>query len=122
MSDTVKLIIEIPKKVKQEFDKIESIALKGAYFDLDGIIGKAIQNGIPLEADVISIDQANAMIKSYVSHYEGNEELRENIEKAKAEIVALPKTYPFINHIDTYVKEDDVLHILDNIIGKESEE
>lgn len=71
MSDTVKLIIEIPKAVKQEFDKIESIALKGAYFDLDGIIGKAIQNGTPI-SDVISIDKANAMIKSYVSHYEEN--------------------------------------------------
>ncbi len=73
-------------------------------------------------ANVISIDQANAMIKSYVSHYEGNEELRENIEKAKAEIVALPKTYPFVNHIDTYVKEDDVLHILDNIGKAESDD
>ena len=49
MSETVKLIIEIPKETKQEFDKTESIALKGAYFDLDGIIGKAIQNGIPLD-------------------------------------------------------------------------
>lgn len=39
-----------------------------------------------LSVDVISIDQANAMIKSYVSHYEENEELRENIEKVKAEI------------------------------------
>ena len=45
----MKLTIEIPKEVKQEFDKTESIALKGAYFDLDGIIGKAIQNGIPLD-------------------------------------------------------------------------
>ena len=30
----------------------------------------------------------------------------------KAEIQALPKTYPFINHIDTYVKEDDVVAII----------
>jgi len=41
------------------------------------------------------------------------------LDDVKAEIVALPKTYPFVNHIDTYVKEDDVLQILDNI-GKES--
>ena len=68
-----------------------------------------------LSENTISIDKANAMIKSYVSHYEANEELRENIEKAKAEIKALPKTYPFVNHFDTYVKEDDVLKILDNI-------
>ena len=45
----MKIIIDIPEEVKQEFDKTESIALKGAYFDLDGIIGKAIQNGIPLD-------------------------------------------------------------------------
>ena len=37
------------------------------------------------------------------------------LDDVKAEIVALPKTYPFVNHIDTYVKEDDVLQILDNI-------
>lgn len=42
------------------------------------------------------------------------------LDDVKAEIVALPKTYPFVNHIDTYVKEDDVLQILANI-GKESE-
>ena len=34
------------------------------------------------------------------------------IENIKAEIQALPKTYPFINHIDTYVKEDDVVDII----------
>ena len=84
MSDTVKLIIEIPKEAKQAFDNAESNDLKGGYYDHGGIIGKAIQNGIPLD-DV------------------------------KAEIVALPKTYPFVNHIDTYVKEDDMLQILDNI-------
>ena len=27
-------------------------------------------------------------------------------DKIKSEIGALPKTYPFINHFDTYVKED----------------
>lgn len=45
----MRIIIDIPEEVKREFDKTESIALKGAYFDLDGIIGKAIQNGIPLD-------------------------------------------------------------------------
>lgn len=43
------------------------------------------------------------------------------LDDVKAEIVALSKTYPFINHIDTYVKEDDVLQILDNIGKAESE-
>lgn len=45
-------------------------------------------------------------------------EVLDNIE---AEIEALPKTYPFINHIDTYVKEDDVRKIIDKC-REESEE
>ena len=43
-------------------------------------------------------------------------ELKKNkdvLNKIRAEIEALPKTYPFINHIDTYVKEDDVKRIID---------
>ena len=35
------------------------------------------------------------------------------LDNIKAEIEELPKTYPFVNHIDTYVKEDDVKKILD---------
>jgi hypothetical protein len=35
------------------------------------------------------------------------------LNKIRAEIEALPKTYPFINHFDTYVKEDDVKRIID---------
>lgn len=94
MSDTVKLIIEIPKEVKQEFDKTESIALKGAYFDLDGIIGKAIQNGIPL-------DDVKAEIQRTItaSWYNG-----ENYKK---------------NYRDGI---DDALNIIDNIGKAESEE
>ncbi len=49
MSDNIKLIIEIPKEAKQAFDKAESNDLKGGYYDHGGIIGKAIQNGIPLD-------------------------------------------------------------------------
>ena len=40
-------------------------------------------------------------------------EHEEVLDKIRAEIEALPKTYPFINHIDTYVKEDDVKKIID---------
>ena len=36
-----------------------------------------------------------------------------SLDKIKAEIEVLPKTYPFTNHIDTYVKEDDVKKIID---------
>lgn len=35
------------------------------------------------------------------------------LEKVRAEIEALPKTYPFVNHFDMYVKEDDVKKIID---------
>lgn len=37
----------------------------------------------------------------------------EVLDKIKADIEALPKTYPFVNHIDMYVKEDDVRKIID---------
>lgn len=35
------------------------------------------------------------------------------LDKIRAEIEALPKTYPFVNHYDMYVKEDDVKKIID---------
>lgn len=35
------------------------------------------------------------------------------LDKIKSEIEALPKTYPFVNHFDTYVKENDVRKIID---------
>ena len=47
---------------------------------------------------------------------------RKVIEDIKAEIQALPKTYPFVNHIDTYVKDADVIKIIDKHIGKEQTE
>ncbi len=50
MSETVKLIIEIPKETKQAFDKAKSNDLKGGYYDHGGIIGKAIQNVTPLDS------------------------------------------------------------------------
>ena len=45
----MKLIIDIPENAKQAFDNAESNDLKGGYYDHGGIIGKAIQNGIPLD-------------------------------------------------------------------------
>ena len=38
MSDTVKLIIEIPRKAKTAFDNAESNDLKGSYYDHGGIM------------------------------------------------------------------------------------
>lgn len=46
----MKLIIDIPEKIKQAFDNVESNDL-GGYYDHNGIIGKAIQNGIPLDSN-----------------------------------------------------------------------
>lgn len=34
------------------------------------------------------------------------------LDKIKAEIEALPKTYPFVNHFDMYVKVSDVVKII----------
>lgn len=39
------------------------------------------------------------------------------LDKIRKEIEVLPKTYPFVNHIDTYVKEDDVKKIIDKYIA-----
>lgn len=43
------------------------------------------------------------------------------IEDIKAEIRALPKTYPFVNHLHTYVKDDDVMAIIDKHCGGDNE-
>ena len=67
MSDTVKLIIEIPKEAKQAFDNAYSNDLRGGYYDCGGVIGKAIQNGIPLDdvkAEITKIPTHN-MLKAY---------------------------------------------------------
>ena len=45
----------------------------------------------------------------------------EVLDEIRAEIEALPKTYPFINHIDTYVKEDDVKKIIDKYKAEKEE-
>ncbi len=44
------------------------------------------------------------------------------LDKIRAEIEELPKTYPFVNHYDRYVKEDDVKKIIDKYMTEGSEE
>lgn len=94
MSDNIKLVIEIPKKAKQAFDNAESNDLKGGYYDLGGNIGKAIQNGIPLDDVKAEIekncDRINsiASILSYPQHREIQEllcEILASIGKAESE-------------------------------------
>lgn len=36
----------------------------------------------------------------------------ETIDKIKSEIVSLTKTYPYFNHLDSYVKTEEVIEIL----------
>lgn len=43
---------------------------------------------------------------------EQRKEIDKILGKITAEIQTLPKTYPFVNHIDMYVKEKDVLRII----------
>ena len=54
--------------------------------------------------EIVDIDRAKVFTKA---------DMVDVLDKIRAEIEALPKTYPFINHIDTYVKEDDVKRIID---------
>ena len=44
------------------------------------------------------------------------------LDYLRAEIAVMPKLYPFIDHIDTYVKEDDVLAIIDKYKAKGANE
>jgi hypothetical protein len=41
-----------------------------------------------------------------------------SLDKIRAEIADMPKLYPFIDHVDTYVKVDDVLAIIDKYRGE----
>ena len=79
MSDTVKLIIEIPKEAKQTFDKAKSYHLKCGFYDHGGIIGKAIQNGIPLDDVKAEIDKKCDRINSIASvlRYPQHREIQE---------------------------------------------
>ena len=52
-------------------------------------------------------------LKDIDKAFKALEERDELLDKIKKEIEALPKTYPFVNHFNTYVKEDDVRKIID---------
>ncbi len=67
------------------------------------------------------INKVDTIIKEcYEDAFETSKSnLMDILDEIKAEIEALPKTYPFMNHIDTYVKEDDVLQIISKYKAKE---
>lgn len=100
MSDTVKIIIEIDKEDIEVIRKTSFIEDEKTMFKQS-----------------LSDRQGTMMLFRLMDSVKNGTPL----DDVKAEIVALPKTYPFINHIDSYVKEDDVLQILDNIGKAESE-
>ena len=81
MSDTVKLIIEIPKEAKQAFDNAESNDIKGGYYDHGGIIGKAIQNGIPLDSVKAEIREQQKEYQEWGWAYDDVLEILDNIGK-----------------------------------------
>ena len=52
-------------------------------------------------------------LAEWLKEYKRLKEQEPVLDKVKAEIEALPKTYPFVNHIDMYVKLSDVTKIID---------
>lgn len=63
-------------------------------------------------------------IIDYVNAYtdEGVTTADDVLDKIRTEIEALPKTYPFVDHCDMYVKEEDVKKIINKYIAEGSEE
>jgi hypothetical protein len=68
--------------------------------------------------ELVSSEFDNGYAKGYREALEQKDSI---LDKIKAEIEALPKTYPFVNHIDMYVKVSDVTKIIDKYKA-ESEE
>jgi acyl-[acyl carrier protein]--UDP-N-acetylglucosamine O-acyltransferase len=52
-------------------------------------------------------------IKDIDKAFKALEERDELLDKIRAEIEAHPKTYPFVNHINAYIKASDCLKIID---------
>ena len=81
-----------------------------------------VENGIVTEiqirygVDVNKEELVKALQYDRNQYEAGYRDGTKALDKIRAEIEALPKTYPFINHwvyTDDYVKEDDVLEIID---------
>lgn len=51
----MKIVIDIPKEVKEAFDKADDINF--CFYDYNSMIGKAIQNGTPLDDLKAEIDR-----------------------------------------------------------------
>lgn len=80
----MKLIIEIDEEVKEAFDKADDINF--CFYDYNSVIGKAIQNGIPL-------DDIRTEIEDLDIHFDNDY---------------------FSENRDAMLKRDEVLQIIDN--------
>ena len=47
----MKIVIDIPEKVKEEFDKANKNDINFSFYDYNSVIGKAIRNGTPLSTE-----------------------------------------------------------------------
>lgn len=59
----MKIVIEIPKSVKQTFDKATEEDIYGTYYDYNSFIGRAIKNGTPLPKGHGKLIDADELIK-----------------------------------------------------------
>ena len=95
----MKLIIDIPDSTYESVMKYSKTA--------NWVNADLIRNGTPIPLGY-AIGLAGSFDKT--------------LEEIRKEINDLPKTYPFINHIDTYVKTDDVISIIDRHLGDKSKD
>lgn len=47
----MKIVIDIPEEVKEEFDKANKNDINFSFYDYNSVIGKAIRNGTPLSTE-----------------------------------------------------------------------
>ena len=86
----LKLIIEIPKEVKQAFDKANKDDINFSFYDYNSVIGKAIKNGVPL--DDIKTERYN---QGFVDGY------KKATEQANACIDDIKTEIPILSHWQT---------------------
>lgn len=90
----MKLIIDIPEEVKRNIDTFKE--KKGGFYDCGGIVGRAIQNGTPLDDVKAEIEKLNPVdygsMFSYESHNGARDmqgdilDILDNIGKAESEV------------------------------------
>lgn len=70
----MKLIINIPEKVKETFDKADDINF--CFYDYNSVIGKAIRNGTPLDSVIKDMKKESAEPTGHwIEHYNPEAEI-----------------------------------------------